>query len=98
MDFLLARLDQLEKDRIQLVQENQKLKFENQELRSELRDEKIKVRLLSAKDEILQMYIGKVAKWMIPDDVIFTDNIPLGATGKILKNKLRDQFGGHKIS
>ena len=52
MDFLLARLDQLEKDRIQLVQENQKLKFENQELRSELRDEKIKVRLLSAKDEI----------------------------------------------
>ena len=44
------------------------------------------------------MYNGKVTKWMIPDDVIFTDNIPLGATGKILKNKLRDQFGGHKIS
>ena len=44
------------------------------------------------------MYIGKVAKWMIPDDVIITDDIPLGATGKILKNKLRDQFGGHKIS
>ena len=51
-----------------------------------------------AKEEILKMYNGKVAKWMIPDDVIFTDNIPLGATGKILKNKLRDQFGGHKIS
>ena len=50
------------------------------------------------KDEILKMYNGKIAKWMIPDDVIFTDNIPLGATGKILKNKLRDQFGGHKIS
>src|SRR5210317_508882 len=50
------------------------------------------------KGEILEMYNGKVAKWMIPDDVIFTDNIPLGATGKILKNKLRDQFGGHKIS
>jgi fatty-acyl-CoA synthase len=50
------------------------------------------------KEEILNMYNGKVAKWMIPDDVIFTDNIPLGATGKILKNKLRDQFGGHKIS
>jgi uncharacterized protein involved in exopolysaccharide biosynthesis len=40
MDFLLARLDQLEKDK--------------QELRNELNDEKIKVRLLSAKDEILQ--------------------------------------------
>ena len=50
------------------------------------------------KEEILNMYNEKVAKWMIPDDVIFTDNIPLGATGKILKNKLRDQFGGHKIS
>jgi fatty-acyl-CoA synthase len=50
------------------------------------------------KEEILKMYNGKIAKWMIPDDVIFTDNIPLGATGKILKNKLRDQFGGHKIS
>ena len=35
---------------------------------------------------------------MIPDDVIFVDDIPLGATGKILKNKLRDQFGGHRIS
>ena len=51
-----------------------------------------------SKEEILKMYNGKVAKWMIPDDVILTDNIPLGATGKILKNKLRDQFGGHKIS
>ena len=49
------------------------------------------------KEEILEMYNGRVSKWMIPDDVIFTDNIPLGATGKILKNKLRDQFGGHKI-
>jgi fatty-acyl-CoA synthase len=51
-----------------------------------------------SKDEILKMYEGKIAKWMIPDDVIFTEVIPLGATGKILKNKLRDQFGGHKIS
>ena len=44
------------------------------------------------------MYEGKIAKWMIPDDVIFTDIIPLGATGKILKNKLREEFGGHTIS
>ena len=36
-----------------------------------------------AKEEILKMYNGKVAKWMIPDDVIFTDNIPLGATGTV---------------
>ncbi|MDG1467092.1 MAG: long-chain fatty acid--CoA ligase, partial [Alphaproteobacteria bacterium] len=51
-----------------------------------------------SKDDILKTYEGKIAKWMIPDDVIFTDLIPLGATGKILKNKLRDQFGGHRIS
>jgi acyl-CoA synthetase (AMP-forming)/AMP-acid ligase II len=51
-----------------------------------------------SKDDILKMYDKKIAKWMIPDDVVFTDIIPLGATGKILKNKLRDQFGGHKIS
>ncbi len=46
MDFLLARLDQLEKDRLALMKENQ-------ELRNELADEKIKVRLLQAKDEII---------------------------------------------
>lgn len=46
MDFLLARLDQLEKDKLALIKENQAL-------RNELNDEKIKVRLLSAKDEIL---------------------------------------------
>ena len=51
-----------------------------------------------SKVDILKMYEGKIAKWMIPDDVIFTDIIPLGATGKILKNKLREEFGGHTIS
>jgi fatty-acyl-CoA synthase len=44
------------------------------------------------RDELLQFYAGKVAKWMIPDDVVFVDAIPLGATGKILKNRLRAQF------
>ena len=51
-----------------------------------------------SKVDILKMYEGKIAKWMIPDDVIFTEIIPLGATGKILKNKLREEFGGHTIS
>ena len=45
-----------------------------------------------SKDEILNFYSGKIAKWMIPDRVEFVDNIPLGATGKILKTKLRDMF------
>ncbi|WP_079419785.1 3-(methylthio)propionyl-CoA ligase [Thiomonas intermedia] len=44
------------------------------------------------RDELLRFYSGKVAKWMIPDDVVFVPAIPLGATGKILKNRLREQF------
>jgi fatty-acyl-CoA synthase len=44
------------------------------------------------RDELLGFYQDKVAKWMIPDDVIFVPTIPLGATGKMLKNRLRAQF------
>jgi fatty-acyl-CoA synthase len=49
------------------------------------------------RDELLQFYEGKVAKWQVPDDVAFVDAIPLGATGKMQKNKLRDQFKGHRL-
>ncbi len=44
-------------------------------------------------EEILALFEGKVAKWQIPDAVIFTDAIPLSGTGKMLKNRLREQFG-----
>ncbi len=44
-------------------------------------------------EELLKFYDGKVAKWWIPDAVQFVDSIPKGATGKILKNALRDQYG-----
>ncbi|MEZ5716226.1 MAG: long-chain-fatty-acid--CoA ligase [Paracoccaceae bacterium] len=47
--------------------------------------------------EILALYEGKVAKWQVPDAVIFTDAIPLNATGKMLKNQLRDQFSNALI-
>jgi 3-(methylthio)propionyl---CoA ligase len=49
------------------------------------------------RDELLKFYDGKIAKWWTPDDVIFVDAIPLGATGKMQKNKLRDQFQDHKL-
>jgi fatty-acyl-CoA synthase len=49
------------------------------------------------REELLQFYAGRVAKWAIPDDVVFVDAIPIGATGKMLKNKLRDQFAGHRL-
>ncbi len=42
------------------------------------------------REELLQFYEGKTAKWQIPDDVVFVDAIPLGATGKMLKTKLRE--------
>jgi fatty-acyl-CoA synthase len=45
-----------------------------------------------SREELLAFYEGKAAKWQIPDDVVFVDNIPLGATGKMLKTKLREQL------
>ena len=41
--------------------------------------------------EILNFYQDKIAKWMIPDKVVFTENIPLG-NWKNFKNKLREMF------
>ena len=49
------------------------------------------------KQELLAFFDGKVAKWWTPDDVVFVDAIPLGATGKMQKNKLREQFKDHKL-
>ena len=43
--------------------------------------------------DILAHFDGKIAKWQMPDAVVFTDKIPIGGTGKILKNKLREEFG-----
>jgi len=47
--------------------------------------------------ELLKFYDGKIAKWWTPDDVVFVDAIPLGATGKMQKNKLREQFREHRL-
>ena len=49
------------------------------------------------REELLAFYEGKTAKWQIPDDVIFLDAIPIGATGKILKTKLREQLRGYVL-
>jgi acyl-CoA synthetase (AMP-forming)/AMP-acid ligase II len=43
--------------------------------------------------ELLSLYEGKVAKWWIPDKVIFVDTIPRNATGKVKKNDLREIYG-----
>lgn len=49
------------------------------------------------REEILAFYDGKIPKWQLPDDVVFTDEIPHTATGKIYKLKLREQFKDHKL-
>ena len=43
-------------------------------------------------EEVLQFMSDKVAKWWLPDEVVFVDDIPLGATGKIDKRALRRRF------
>ena len=47
--------------------------------------------------ELLQFFEGRIAKWQIPDDVVFVDEIPHTATGKIQKLKLREQFKQHRL-
>ncbi|MFL6645251.1 MAG: 3-(methylthio)propionyl-CoA ligase [Paraburkholderia fungorum] len=49
-------------------------------------------------EELLSFFDNRVARWWKPDAVVFVESVPLGATGKILKNQLRDQFGDHYLS
>ncbi len=46
----------------------------------------------ATKDEILKFMRGKIASWWMPDDVVFVDEIPHTATGKIQKTVLRERF------
>ena len=45
-----------------------------------------------SRDEMLSFYTGRIAKWSIPDDVIFIDAMPINATGKIQKMRLREML------
>jgi fatty-acyl-CoA synthase len=49
------------------------------------------------REEILGYMDGKIAKWWMPDDVVFVSEIPHTATGKILKTALRDQFKDYTL-
>lgn len=49
------------------------------------------------REELLAFYEGKLAKWQIPDDVVFVDAIPLGATGKMQKMKLREMLADYRL-
>ena len=50
-----------------------------------------------SREELLAFYDGKIAKWWTPDDVVFVETIPLGATGKMLKHRLREQYKHYKL-
>ena len=50
-----------------------------------------------SRDELLKFYDGKIAKWQVPDDVVFVDAIPLGGTGKMQKTKLREMLKSYTL-
>ncbi len=45
--------------------------------------------------DMLAYLTGRIAKWWMPDDVVFVEELPHTATGKLLKTALREQFRGH---
>jgi fatty-acyl-CoA synthase len=49
------------------------------------------------RDELLGFYAGKVAKWWVPDDVVFVEALPHTATGKLLKTRLRSDFADYRL-
>jgi fatty-acyl-CoA synthase len=50
-----------------------------------------------SKEDMLKFLEGKIAKWWIPDDVVFVEQLPHTATGKLLKTKLRDEYKNYKL-
>ena len=50
-----------------------------------------------SKEDVLEFLRGKIASWWMPDDVVFVDEIPHTATGKIQKLTLREQFKDYKL-
>ena len=49
------------------------------------------------RDELLAFYGGRVATWQVPDDVVFVDQLPHTAIGKVEKVRLREQFKDHRL-
>ncbi|MDW5612184.1 long-chain-fatty-acid--CoA ligase [Mycolicibacterium sp. jd] len=52
----------------------------------------------ATREDILEYLAGEVVKWWLPDDVVFVDELPHTATGKVLKLKLREQYRDHRLS
>ena len=50
-----------------------------------------------SRETLLAFYDGKVAKWWLPDDVVFVDDLPHTATGKLSKRTLRERFKDYRL-
>ncbi|MFP1681515.1 long-chain-fatty-acid--CoA ligase [Alloalcanivorax sp. C16-1] len=50
-----------------------------------------------SEQDVLAGFEGQVASWQVPDAVVFVDALPRNATGKVLKNKLRDEYENHLL-
>jgi acyl-CoA synthetase (AMP-forming)/AMP-acid ligase II len=50
-----------------------------------------------SKEDVIEHLKSSLAKWQLPDDVVFVDELPHTATGKILKTKLRAEYGDYKL-
>ena len=49
------------------------------------------------KDEVIEFLMPRVAKWWLPDDVVFIDEVPKTSVGKFSKKDLRERFAGYKL-
>ncbi|MHB9841832.1 3-(methylthio)propionyl-CoA ligase [Paraburkholderia terrae] len=49
-------------------------------------------------EELLAFLDGKIAKWWTPDAIVFVDAAPVGATGKVLKSRLREQYSDYLLT
>ncbi|MBV8032691.1 MAG: long-chain fatty acid--CoA ligase, partial [Betaproteobacteria bacterium] len=50
-----------------------------------------------SRDDLLRFYEGKIAKWWMPDDVVFVPELPHTATGKLSKLTLRQQMKDYRL-
>lgn len=49
------------------------------------------------KEKVIEHLKGTLAKWQLPDDVVFVEELPHTATGKLLKNKLRAEYKDYQL-
>ena len=49
------------------------------------------------RDELMAFLSARVAKWWLPDDIVFAEELPHTATGKLQKTKLRERYGSHAL-